>query len=145
MVQTTMESILAECRRIVNTSTRRWCWSGCAALGACQFVERNEGRSEVILSIAEPLRILSYIACPVQYFYTMALITPLQHAPAVLSQLLLLSSTYNLAHLQSLVKHAMHRALPMQLLWVSTVCQRYVIVGAYKSGTTSSLCFPFFV
>ncbi|KLO16762.1 regulatory protein ral2 [Schizopora paradoxa] len=46
-----------------------------------------------------------------QYFYSLALLTPLQHAPAVLSQLMLLSATYNLPHLQLLVKHAMHRAL----------------------------------
>lgn len=46
-----------------------------------------------------------------QYFYSLALITPLQHAPAVLSQLLILSSTYQIHHLESLVKHAMHRAL----------------------------------
>ena len=61
-----------------------------------------------------------------QYFYSMALITPLQHAPAVLSQLLLLSSTYNLPHLQSLVKHAMHRALTFAtsvgIYGVSTLC-----------------------
>lgn len=47
----------------------------------------------------------------VQYFYTLSLITPLQHAPAVLSQLLVLASTYKLRHLEELVKHAMHRAL----------------------------------
>ncbi|KAI0070397.1 regulatory protein ral2 [Panus rudis PR-1116 ss-1] len=62
----------------------------------------------------------------VQYFYSMALITPLQHAPAVLSQLLLLSSTYELPHLQSLVKHAMHRALTFAtsvgIYGVSTLC-----------------------
>lgn len=46
-----------------------------------------------------------------QYFYSLALITPLQQAPAVLSQLLVLSSTYQIPHLQSLVKHAMHRML----------------------------------
>ncbi|EJF63431.1 regulatory protein ral2 [Dichomitus squalens] len=61
-----------------------------------------------------------------QYFYSMALITPLQHAPAVLSQLLLLSSTYQLDHLQSLVKHAMHRALSyatsVGIYGVSTLC-----------------------
>ncbi|KAI0670756.1 regulatory protein ral2 [Trametes maxima] len=61
-----------------------------------------------------------------QYFYSMALITPLQHAPAVLSQLLLLSSTYQLTHLQSLVKHAMHRALSyatsVGIYGVSTLC-----------------------
>jgi hypothetical protein len=46
-----------------------------------------------------------------QYFYSLALITPLQQAPAVLSQLLVLSSTYQITHLGSLVKHAMHRML----------------------------------
>jgi len=46
-----------------------------------------------------------------QYFYSLSLITPLQHAPPVLSQLLVLSSTYGITHLESLVKHAMHRAL----------------------------------
>ncbi|KAL6303469.1 regulatory protein ral2 [Sparassis latifolia] len=62
----------------------------------------------------------------VQYFYTTALITPVQHAPAVLSQLLLLSSTYQLPHLQDLVKHAMHRALSyatsVGIYGVSTLC-----------------------
>lgn len=46
-----------------------------------------------------------------QYLYAQALLTPLQHAPAVLSQLMLLSATYELPHLQALVRHAMHRAL----------------------------------
>lgn len=61
-----------------------------------------------------------------QYLYSMSLITPLQHAPAVLSQLLLLSSTYEMGHLQSLVKHAMHRALTFAtsvgIYGVSTLC-----------------------
>jgi leucine-zipper-like transcriptional regulator 1 len=61
-----------------------------------------------------------------QYLYTQSLVTPLQHAPPVLSQLLLLSSTYNLGHLQSLVKHAMHRALTyatsVGIYGVSTLC-----------------------
>lgn len=46
-----------------------------------------------------------------QYFYTLSLITPLQHAPAVLSQLLVLATNYKIKHLETLVKHAMHRAL----------------------------------
>jgi len=61
-----------------------------------------------------------------QYFYSLALITPLQLAPAVLSQLLVLSSTYRIAHLESLVKHAMHRALSNQtsvgVYEVATLC-----------------------
>ncbi|TFK27971.1 regulatory protein ral2 [Coprinopsis marcescibilis] len=47
----------------------------------------------------------------VQYLYSFALVTPLQHSPTVLNQLLILSMTYKLPHLQSLVKHAMHRSL----------------------------------
>jgi len=80
----------------------------------------------------------------VQYFYTKALITPLQHAPAVLSQLLLLSSTYNLGHLQTLVKHAMHRALTyatsVGIYGVSTLCNcrslqiRYDVRALYCSS-----------
>lgn len=62
----------------------------------------------------------------VQYFYTQALVTPLQHAPAVLSQLLVLSSVYGLAHLQRLAVHAMHRALSKStsvgVYEVSTLC-----------------------
>ena len=61
-----------------------------------------------------------------QYLYSTALLTPLQHEPAVLSQLLLLSSTYDMPHLQSLVKHAMHRALTFAtsvgIYGVSTLC-----------------------
>ncbi|KAH9950594.1 regulatory protein ral2 [Amylocystis lapponica] len=62
----------------------------------------------------------------VQYLYSTALITPLQHAPAVLSQLLLIATNYGLTHLQSLVKHAMHRALSyatsVGIYGVSTLC-----------------------
>ena len=79
--------------------------------------------SSRLLNLSEPYPISLAL---VQYFYTKALITPLQHAPAVLSQLLLLSSTYNLGHLQSLVKHAMHRALTyatsVGIYGVSTLC-----------------------
>lgn len=75
------------------------------------------------LNLSEPYPVtLAFL----QYLYSMALITPLQHAPAVLSQLLLLSSTYEMPHLQSLVKHAMHRALSFAtsvgIYGVSTLC-----------------------
>ncbi|KAF8582815.1 regulatory protein ral2 [Ramaria rubella] len=60
------------------------------------------------LHLAEPYPITVAF---LQYFYAQALLTPLQHAPAVLSALLLLSTTYDLVHLRDLVKHAMHRAL----------------------------------
>ncbi|KAJ7474759.1 galactose oxidase [Mycena latifolia] len=46
-----------------------------------------------------------------QYFYSMALGTALQRAPAVLSYLLLISTEFQIPHLQALVRHAMHLAL----------------------------------
>jgi hypothetical protein len=61
-----------------------------------------------LLDLSEPYPITLAL---VQYFYSLALVTPLQHAPAVLSALLVLATNYDLKHLQSLVKHAMHRAL----------------------------------
>lgn len=58
------------------------------------------------LNISEPYPLtLAFL----EYLYSMALST--QHTPAVLSQLLIFSSTYDAPHLQSLVKHAMHHAL----------------------------------
>lgn len=73
-----------------------------------------------------------------QYFYSLALITPLQHAPAVLSQLLILSSTYQIHHLESLVKHAMHRALSnstsVGVYEVATLCScRSLQIRALKT------------
>jgi leucine-zipper-like transcriptional regulator 1 len=61
-----------------------------------------------LLCLSEPYPITLAL---LQYFYSLALTTPLQHAPAVLSALLVLATNYDLHHLQSLVKHAMHRAL----------------------------------
>ncbi|KAI0036523.1 galactose oxidase [Vararia minispora EC-137] len=60
------------------------------------------------LNLSEPYPVTLAL---LQYFYSMALLTPLQHAPPVLSALLVISTNYNIPHLQSLVKHAMHRAL----------------------------------
>ena len=84
-----------------------------------------------------------------QYFYSLALITPLQHAPGVLSQLLVLSSTYSIPHLESLVKHAMHRALSnstsLGVYEVATLCGcrslqiRYVPL---RFTDASSSCLP---
>jgi hypothetical protein len=79
-----------------------------------------------------------------QYFYTLALITPLQHTPAVLGQLLVLSSTYDIKHLEYLVKHAMHRALSnstsVGVYEVATLCGcrslqiRYVLDTSHVFG-----------
>ncbi|KAF8073618.1 regulatory protein ral2 [Lyophyllum atratum] len=73
-----------------------------------------------------------------QYFYTTALVTPLQHAPAVLSQLLVLSKNYGLDHLEALVKHAMHRALSnstsVGVYEVATLCScRSLQIRALKT------------
>lgn len=56
-----------------------------------------------------------------QYLYAQTLLTPLQHAPAVLSSLMLLSSTYDMSQLRDLVTHAMHRALNLSRQGVSGV------------------------
>ncbi|KAF8993440.1 hypothetical protein BDQ17DRAFT_1431726 [Cyathus striatus] len=61
----------------------------------------------------------------------MGLITPLQHAPAVLSQLLLLATNYKIDHLASLVKHAMHNAL-------SNETSNSVCVGVHDVATLCS-------
>jgi len=60
------------------------------------------------LLLSEPYPITMAL---LQYFYSLGLLTPLQHAPAVLSGLLVLATNYDLPHLQGLVKHAMHGAL----------------------------------
>ena len=60
------------------------------------------------LALSEPYPVTLAL---LQYFYSMSLLTPLQHAPPVLSALLVIATNYNITHLQALVKHAMHRAL----------------------------------
>ena len=61
-----------------------------------------------MLRLSEPYPITKAL---LQYFYTGSLITTLQHAPLVLSALLLLSAIYELPHLSVLVKHIMHQTL----------------------------------
>ncbi|KAF8172018.1 hypothetical protein K438DRAFT_2057361 [Mycena galopus ATCC 62051] len=73
-----------------------------------------------------------------QYFYSLALLTPLQTAPAVLSQLLVLATNYNISHLQTLVRHAMHRALSnstsVGVYEVATLCScRSLQIRALKT------------
>ncbi|KAG6840798.1 hypothetical protein C0991_004270 [Blastosporella zonata] len=87
------------------------------------------------LELAEPYPIVLAL---LQYFYTTALVTPLQHAPAVLSQLLLLSTNYGLDHLESLIKHAMHKALSnstsVGVYEVATLCNcRSLQIRALKT------------
>ena len=61
-----------------------------------------------MLLLSEPYAITKAL---LQYFYSGNLITPLQHAPLVLSSLLLLGTIYELPHLSTLVKHIMHQTL----------------------------------
>jgi hypothetical protein len=80
-----------------------------------------------------------------QYFYAQALITPLQHAPAVLSQLLVLSTVYSLPHLEVLVRHAMHRMLSnstsVAVYEVATLCGcRSLQIRALKTVMVSFFC-----
>ncbi|KAG6836144.1 hypothetical protein H0H93_010977 [Arthromyces matolae] len=87
------------------------------------------------LELSEPYPIVLAL---LQYFYTTALVTPLQHAPAVLSQLLMLSKNYSLSHLETLVKHAMHRALSnstsVGVYEVATLCScRSLQIRALKT------------
>ncbi|KAF8318456.1 galactose oxidase, partial [Clavulina sp. PMI_390] len=76
-----------------------------------------------LLRLSEPYPITKAL---LQYFYTYDLLTPLQHAPLVLSSLLLISSIYDIPHLGELVRHAMHRTLgPMTSVGVydvTTLC-----------------------
>ncbi|KAF8914852.1 galactose oxidase [Mucidula mucida] len=87
------------------------------------------------LHLSEPYPITLAL---VQYFYAQALITPLQQAPAVLSQLLVLATTYNIEHLEELVRHAMHRALSnstsVGVYEVATLCNcRSLQIRALKT------------
>ncbi|KNZ81290.1 Protein ral2 [Termitomyces sp. J132] len=87
------------------------------------------------LELSEPYPIVLAL---LQYFYTTALITPLQHAPAVLSQLLILSTHYKLDHLGELIEHAMHRALSnstsVGVYEVATLCNcRSLQIRALKT------------
>ncbi|KAJ3500690.1 hypothetical protein NLJ89_g9682 [Agrocybe chaxingu] len=73
-----------------------------------------------------------------QYFYSLGLITPLQHSAPVLSQLLILAANYRIDHLESLVKHAMHRALSnptsVGVYEVATLCSsRSLQIRALKT------------
>ena len=87
------------------------------------------------LHISEPYPIVLALT---QYFYAQALITPLQQAPAVLSQLLILATNYQITHLEQLVKHAMHRALSnstsVGVYEVATLCNcRSLQIRALKT------------
>lgn len=81
--------------------------------GALAEADKGIGRPDPRLTprsfhLSEPYPVtLAFL----QWIYSQALLTRLQHAPAVLSALLLLATTYQLEALERQVKHAMHRAL----------------------------------
>jgi hypothetical protein len=81
----------------------------------------------------------------VQYLYSLSLMTRIQHAPGVLSGLMILASTYELPHLEKLVTHAMHRVLSQStsitIYETATLCSvqalqirslRYLMVSPVK-------------
>ncbi|KAF5382281.1 hypothetical protein D9757_008441 [Collybiopsis confluens] len=87
------------------------------------------------LHLSEPYPITLAL---LQYFYTLSLTTSLQLAPAVLSQLLILATNYQIFHLEALVKHAMHRALSnstsVGVYEVATLCgSRSLQIRALKT------------
>ncbi|KAJ7457244.1 galactose oxidase [Mycena galericulata] len=95
--------------------TERWPWfaeqqdrlnTGVASIKYGKRVEITVTATSCSLSQSYPVTMAL-----LQYFYTMALGTALQRAPAVLSYLLLISTEFSIPHLQALVKHAMHLAL----------------------------------
>jgi hypothetical protein len=78
----------------------------------------------------------------------MALLTPLQTAPAVLSQLLVLATNYRITHLQTLVRHAMHRALSnstsVGVYEVATLCSCRSLQIRYASLICAQFFFSIF-
>ncbi|KAG8855046.1 hypothetical protein FRB96_007241 [Tulasnella sp. 330] len=77
------------------------------------------------LQLSEPYAVTLAL---LQYIYSLSLSTPLQHAPPVLSALLLLATNYGMSHLEGLVRHAMHGSLTrgpgssVAVYEVATVC-----------------------
>ncbi|KAF8218010.1 hypothetical protein K438DRAFT_16430 [Mycena galopus ATCC 62051] len=93
----------------------RWAWlrEQQAQLTGPDASKKHQKRTE--LTITQTSLTLSQ-SFPVtmallQYFYSLALGTALQRAPAVLSYLLLISTEFQIPHLRALVTHAMHLAL----------------------------------
>jgi len=81
-----------------------------------------------------------------QWVYAQALITRLQHAPPVLSALLLLATTYKLELLEKQVRHAMHGALnaatSVGVYEVATLCDcQSLQIRALKVVMVSVLIF----
>ncbi|KAJ7653097.1 galactose oxidase [Mycena polygramma] len=100
-----------------RTILNRWPWfrDQYARLSSAEATAsvKHEKRTEITITPTSAALSESYpvTMALVQYFYSLALATALQRAPAVLSHLLLISTEFQIPHLRILVTHAMHAAL----------------------------------
>jgi hypothetical protein len=70
-----------------------------------------------------------------QYFYTLNLITPLQHSPTILISLLLFAKKYDLVHLRALCTHALHIRLAAGQASPATVYEAAALGGCLALQT----------
>ncbi|KAJ6551833.1 hypothetical protein B0H19DRAFT_1297705 [Mycena capillaripes] len=95
-----------------KTILDRWPWfrEQYARLGGADASIKHQKRTEITITQASATLAQSYpvTMALLQYFYSLALGTALQRAPAVLSYLLLISTEFQIPHLRALVRHAMH-------------------------------------
>lgn len=70
-----------------------------------------------------------------QYFYTLNLITPLQHSPTILISLLLFAKKYDLMHLRALCTHALHVRLSSGQASPATVYEAAALGGCLALQT----------
>jgi hypothetical protein len=93
----------------------RWSWfrDQHARLRGADDSAKHQKRAEITIMQTGATLAQSYpvTMALLQYFYSLALGTPLQRAPAVLSYLMLISTEFEIPHLRALVRHAMHVAL----------------------------------
>ncbi|KAK9898655.1 galactose oxidase [Cystobasidium minutum MCA 4210] len=69
------------------------------------------------------------------YFYTLNLITPLQHSPTILVSLLLFAKNYDLIHLRALCTHALHVRLAAGQASPATVYEAAALGGCLALQT----------
>ena len=69
------------------------------------------------------------------YFYTLNLITPLQHSPTILVSLLLFAKNYDLVHLRALCTHALHVRLAAGQASPATVYEAAALGGCLALQT----------
>ncbi|KAJ7244387.1 hypothetical protein B0H12DRAFT_807424 [Mycena haematopus] len=93
----------------------RWPWfhEQHTQLSSAEASKKYQKRTEMVITQTSLILSQSYpvTMALLQYFYSLALETALQRAPAVLSYLLLISTEFHIPDLRGLVTHAMHLAL----------------------------------